>query len=212
MIRQCPVCKKQFDVLYPELRAYHVNRKIYYCTWRCFRRKDDLLMNMLTKEQKEEAVRIAAEGGDQIRYLTECGAKNANATWFNIRKKLEKEDPETYDKIQKAQHNRVNRKYKAKQKAEALQLDGGVNYEVSVDEGLAAEVKCVNEKNRPLTFDGIEIAALRHQDLGEFYYDTKFNSVDWRTPEGDEVSMGPAWWKQMITELPKILKLLGVDA
>ena len=64
---------------------------------------------------------------------------------------------------------------------------------------------------KPLAFDGLEISALRHQDLGEFYFDKKYNTIDWRTPEGDEVSLGPAWWKQMITDLPKIMKLLGVD-
>lgn len=64
---------------------------------------------------------------------------------------------------------------------------------------------------QPLTFAGFEITALRHQDLGEFYYDKKYNSVDWRTLEGDEVSLSPMGWQKMLDDLPKIMKLLGVE-
>jgi hypothetical protein len=64
----------------------------------------------------------------------------------------------------------------------------------------------------PVNYDGLEVAAVRHPDLGEFYYDRKYGSIDWRTPEGDEVSLGQAWWKQMAEDLPKILRVLGVDA
>ena len=81
---------------------------------------------------------------------------------------------------------------------------------VPVEDAETPEEPKVSEV-KPLTFDGMEISALRHQDLGEFYFDKKYNTIDWRTPEGDEVSLGPVWWKQLITDLPKIMKLLGVD-
>ena len=81
---------------------------------------------------------------------------------------------------------------------------------VPVEDAETPEEPKVSEV-KPLTFDGMEISALRHPDLGEFYFDKKYNMIDWRTPEGDEVSLGPVWWKQMITDLPKIMKVLGLD-
>lgn len=55
------------------------------------------------------------------------------------------------------------------------------------------------------------VTAIRVDGLGEFYYDQKYKSIDWRTEGGDEVSMGPAWWMQLVEDLPKILEKLGVD-
>lgn len=59
--------------------------------------------------------------------------------------------------------------------------------------------------------DRCTVSAIRVKDLGEFYYDKKFTSIDWRTPAGDEVSLGPAWWVQLAEDLPFILKKLGVN-
>ena len=56
-----------------------------------------------------------------------------------------------------------------------------------------------------------EISAIRDAELGEFYYDQKFNSIDWRTEEGDEISLPPIGWKNLMQEMPDILKALGVD-
>ena len=56
------------------------------------------------------------------------------------------------------------------------------------------------------------VTAIRVDGLGEFYYDQKHKSIDWRTEGGDEVSLGPAWWMQLVEDLPKILKKLGVEA
>lgn len=54
------------------------------------------------------------------------------------------------------------------------------------------------------------VTAIRVDGLGEFYYDQKYKSIDWRTEGGDEVSMGPAGWMQLVEDLPKILEKLGV--
>ena len=59
--------------------------------------------------------------------------------------------------------------------------------------------------------DRCTTTAIRVEGLGEFYYDRKFKSIDWRTEGGDEVSMGPAWWMQLVEDLPKILEKLGVE-
>ena len=236
MITKCAACGKEFEVLYPELWAYKKYGKIFYCTWKCFRKKENEIMSKLTMEQKEKAVEIGIIGGDPVAYLKECGAANAPAAWYQIKKKLAEADPDKATELEKALHNKANREYKARQKVDKgmpkkLELEAGGNYEISAKEAMdniqdAADEffgKCEEAglkvcgtvesfedyiKNQ---LDAYEIAWIRHQDLGEWYYDKKFNSIDWRTPEGDEVSLPPAWWKQMIDELPRILRLLGVD-
>ena len=172
-----------------------------------------------TDEQKLEAAQIAINGGNPYSFLKGLGAKEPNGVWFNIKKWLEKNHPDVYEKVPKY----INRN------AKKLELEAGGNYEISAKEAMdnikeAADdffdgckkaglsIELAPEEVKPLSYDGLEIAGIRHQDLGEFYYDRKYNSVDWRTPEGDEVSMGPVWWKQMITDLPKILKMLGVES
>ena len=57
-----------------------------------------------------------------------------------------------------------------------------------------------------------EVSAIRVNDLGEFYYDIKFNCIDWRALDGAEVSLTPAGWKHLMEELPAILSTLGVKA
>lgn len=59
--------------------------------------------------------------------------------------------------------------------------------------------------------DRTTVSAIRVDGLGEFYHDKKFNSLDWRTDTGDEVSMAPWSWGQLADDLPRILKRLGVD-
>jgi hypothetical protein len=56
-----------------------------------------------------------------------------------------------------------------------------------------------------------EVTGIRTDNFGEFYFDKKFNSIDWRTEEGDEIGMSPLGWKNLINELPDIMRELGVD-
>ena len=55
-----------------------------------------------------------------------------------------------------------------------------------------------------------KVTGIRTENFGEFYYDQKFNSIDWRTEEGDEISLPPIGWKNLMQEMPDILKALGV--
>ncbi len=54
------------------------------------------------------------------------------------------------------------------------------------------------------------VTAIKYPEIGEFYYDRKYNSIDWRTPEGDEVSMSPTAWKILQHDLKEIMTVLGV--
>ena len=227
MRTKCPVCGKKFDILYSHLWAYNIDRKQFFCSWKCIQKyrqqKEEIKLGKITLEQKKKVIQIALGGGDPVAYLEECGSEKPEVSWANILRNLETKDPEVYEILtRKAKKPKVDKGMPKK-----LELEAGGNYEISAKEAMdniqdAADEffgKCEEaglklEKPaevKPLTFNEFEIAGIRHQDPGEFYYDKKFNSIDWRTPEGDEVSLPPVWWKQIVAELPKILRMLGVD-
>ena len=54
-------------------------------------------------------------------------------------------------------------------------------------------------------------AAIRNDVLGVFYYDKKFNTVDWRHPAGEEISLPPADWFMLERMLNGVLMALGLD-
>ena len=106
MINKCPVCKKEFDVLWPNLWAYKTEKGRYYCSWKCLRAKERKgeekhmgVKKLLTDEQKSHAVWLAISGEDPRPYLEECGSKNPQVTWSMIRTALKETDPETFAKL-----------------------------------------------------------------------------------------------------------------
>ena len=108
-IKTCPVCKKEFSVLYPGLWGYKRGRKpgnfTYYCSWKCLRTLDKkgekkvANRRLLTEEQEDKAVKMAIAGIDPRPFLAECGSKNPNTTWGAVRQRVNEKDPETAAKL-----------------------------------------------------------------------------------------------------------------
>lgn len=90
----------------------------------------------------------------------------------------------------------------AEQEVAALMLQGGVNYQLMVDEAKTPEVAPEFE---------LEVTAVRHKNYGEFYRDHDHNCIDWRTPGGDEMSLSVDAWKKLTRDLPEIIRQLGVE-
>jgi len=222
MIANCPVCGKGFEVLWPHLWAYKRNG-LYVCTWKCLRAGDRKGENNVgapkkfTKEMEEEAVRIALEGRSPLQYLKECGSMNPQQKWYEIKQKVKDADPETFAKLPK----RIQRKDAVKPvetpEGEYSAADAMEGMQDAADEFFGkCEDMCIRTEGRPkitkpVNYDGYDVTAIRHPALGEFYYDRKFNSIDWRTEEGDEVSMAPAMWRELTEQLSKIMEILGVE-
>ena len=206
--RACPVCGNNFSVLYPDLWRYKYNsgKKIFfYCSYSCKREaeKERDEMKKLTLEQKKKAVQIAVDGGNPLGFLEDLGIKNSAEAWSKIKAHLKEFDPDTYAQLPKRLPQR-------EQKAEAPKVV--LVEDPSIAEEYRAEQAEKQKITKPVNYDGLDIAAIRHPELGEFYYDKKFNSIDWRTEGGDEVSMSPMYWKKLIKELPRILTVLGVGS
>jgi hypothetical protein len=90
----------------------------------------------------------------------------------------------------------------AEQEVAALMLQGGVNYQLMVDEARTPEVDPEFE---------LEVTAVRHKNYGEFYRDHDHNCIDWRTPGGDEMSLSVDAWKKLTRDLAWIIRQLGVE-
>lgn len=105
----CPVCKKEFTVLWPHQWSYKRGRKLgqctYYCSWTCLRALDKkgekkvANRRLLTEEQEDKVVKMAIAGEDPRPFLAECGSKNPNTTWSAIRARVNENDPETAAKL-----------------------------------------------------------------------------------------------------------------
>lgn len=112
----CPICGKGIVITWPQLYVYRRGED-YLCSENCTivyetqrtraangfgnKKKEGERKDVaLTQKQREKAVEIAVQGGDQIEYLKkECGAPNPWATWAYLKKKLEKENPVKYNRL-----------------------------------------------------------------------------------------------------------------
>jgi hypothetical protein len=71
--------------------------------------------------------------------------------------------------------------------------------------GLAISAKYSHE---PMEY---ETTAIMVKGLGEFYFDRKFNSIDWRALDGAETSLTPDGWRQLHDAIPDILATLHAN-
>jgi len=104
-----------------------------------------------------------------------------------------------------------------------VKLDGAIRIETpeadnvevvkvpeTVKKGLQETQFKLKKGLRGLNNSDFDVSAIRHPVFGEFYYDQKFGMVDWRTPEGDEISMSPKNWKELYLLIPDVMGILGV--
>ena len=226
MMAICPVCGRMKCIHWPEHWVYR-RGSTFYCGEQCMdtdlyrdmqllnevkrRRKGMTLMSQkITLEMKKKAVEIAISGKSPLPYLKNCGSTAPDKTWYAIKAVLKEKDPETYAKI-------PDFRQKTKTAGEAMEAakdaadeffgkceDMGLN--LGNDE---AKEKPVDRIVGPCHIDKFLITAIKHPDMGEFYYDKKFQKIDWRTDDGDEISMSPNGWQKLLNDLPHVLRILG---
>ena len=102
----CPICKKQFSVLWPGQWAYKRGGRgvwKYLCSWKCLRiydkEGDKTQMTAKLSETSRKAVDLALAGENPLEYLAEQGKKNPSAAWYAIKQTLKLGEPETYEKL-----------------------------------------------------------------------------------------------------------------
>ena len=219
MIKNCPICGKAFDVQWPHLWRYKRD-KFYLCSWKCIRLFDEKGKEAKpvkeTSEKKRvrmnpddmaEAVRLFKIGDSGLdQYLTEHGVTNIGKWKSNARVRFGKPGIT----------------------AATLKVDGPLRIETpeakKVEVVETPELKMgpipkpienidvppLKPGLRGLNNSDFTVSAIKHPQLGEFYYDQKFNSIDWRSPEGEEISLHPAMWKELYMIIPDVMGILGV--
>ena len=212
MMVNCPICGKLTCIHWPEHWVYR-RGSTYYCGENCMdisiirdtkllseigRKRRKVLINMsdtrryLKPAEREEALELCNDRGKQaaVDYLTKIGIPNPEKCLKNLLARFKDTTP-----------------------AATVKVDGPIRIQTKEPERVI--VAAVNEK--PETAGPIKrmkrysVTAIRYPEIGEFYYDQKYNQIDWRTSEGDEVSMDPSGWKLLLQDLPEIFEALGVN-
>ena len=91
-----------------------------------------------------------------------------------------------------------------------LNKDEEKEIDIKVEHTNAKPLRKLKPGLRGLNESDFEVSAIKHPVFGEFYYDQKFGMVDWRTPEGEEVSLSPKNWKELYLIIPDVMGILGV--
>lgn len=189
----------------------------------------------LTLKQKEEVVEIAIKGGDPIEYLKKCGIRNPYASWDWIKQKLPEKNPAKYDELTKAwlgrhpdeawaklpaENGRDGQEAKKEPAevekvdrvppvaAEPLQLQGGVNYQLQVDEMKAAGNRGLPDGEYFVIGKQFRVTGLK-TDFGRFELGRISDKVIYfRAKDDFEISLTIEDWRKMAESLPEILMLL----
>ena len=187
-IRKCAVCKKEFSVLYPDLWRYKkmIDRGWrYYCSWGHMRKEErDKQM------EKQQAKKKTA--GAQKKTVSEKTFESKSGTV-------------TVKQIREAVKDAAEEKQPEEEESVALVYDPSIREEYQREQNAKMKI------TEPLCYDGMEVRSVYVPGLGEFHYDKEYNSLDWTTLAGDGVDLPPVFWKDLIRELPKVGRVLGID-
>lgn len=218
-------------------REYLGRKRYEYTEGKPNEKRRKYMRAKVSDEDKKKAIQVAIDGGDPREFLAGFGVSDPKTMWWKIKWACRDEDPELYAKIPERlprsnawkNHSDIFGEKKGEKKVEnvlgkpkdefekmtTVKVDGGLRIETP--EANRVEVVETPEKTKkpkitaPVSYDGFEVTAIRDGSLGEFYYDRKYESIDWRTVGGDEVSMGPVFWRELYEKLPRIMGVLGVD-
>ena len=214
MITKCPVCGKRFAVTWPKLWAYK-RETAYLCSYNCMRVMDkgDIEMKKkITEDMIREAVRIALDGGEVYPYLLECGSKNPSAHWALIKKNLMKTDPETYEELAKMSGEKKRPQRKPAADVPTVKIDGPIRIETpEANQVTVAEIPEKKPAKKPaMEYRTTGIST----EMGEFRYFRRSGYIDW-DPVSDlstTVSLNVDEWRQLIRDMPEVMRILGVEA
>ena len=155
--------------------------------------------------------------------LISKGYKDGPSAYMYIKEWCRKYAPDLYEKMKPEQKPKGNMTRIATREKPATAGDAmiaakdiaDVFFGKCEDMGLnlgkeeAPTLKPVEKIVGPCHIEKFLITAIKHPELGEFYYDKKFQKVDWRTDDGDEISMSPNGWQKLLNDLPHVLRILG---
>lgn len=187
------------------LQREELGRKL----WQIEDGKGEMVMANITPEQREEAINIAMAGSDPIAYLKECGSANPGVAWHNIKRCLEKDEPERFCQLMdKSAEPKIDLTIRSEDLAEKPKKEKKPRKIQAED--VSKKPEPVMAEAGTVFFESLAVSALRDDTVGEFYFDTKYMTLDWRAPDGTEVSLTAKTWHQVLEKLPAVMKILGI--
>ena len=220
MIENCPVCGNGFEILWLHLWAYKRNGQ-YICSWKCLRENEKRTgvnemsgKSKVPDEAKKKAIQAALYGKDPYEPLRPY-TSNPKSMWTYIKMMVKQKDPELYAKIPDLR----DRKKPKQEEPKATLADAMAGMQEATDTFFSACEKMglktivdndveakLPEKKLEKRVTGIMV------EIGDFHYYPKTGYVDW-TPVGhtDTVSLLDDEWRQVVEDLPKVLRELGVS-
>lgn len=210
MSERCPICGKEFEVLWPSLWSYKRNNQPI-CSWKCLRTfdKGETDMNkpkqngqMITCRQLVEAMEA---GADPMEWLKEQGYTNPAHAYQNLRNAAKAKDPELFARFP----------VKKKTREPAEEPEPMKRGDTISAEEVCPPIRAEEPKKQELSLEealeiteGYKTTAIKKTGIGEFYLDERHGRIDWRNENGDEVSMFPDEWRKLAKEIPKMLRIL----
>ena len=208
MMKVCPICGRNRVIFWPEFWVYR-RGSTYYCSANCMdisiirdtkllneigRKRRKVLINMsdtrryLKPAEREEALELCNDRGKQaaVDYLTKIGIPNPEKCLKNLLSRFKDTTP-----------------------AATVKVDGPIRIQTKEPEKIEV-IEPENPTRVIRKMFGFEVSAIRDDVMGEFYYDIKYNRIDWRSPDGTEVSLSPTAWKEFSEKIPAVLNALGV--
>ena len=208
MMKVCPICGRNRVIFWPEFWVYR-RGSTYYCSANCMdisiirdtkllneigrkRRKELIDMSdtrrYIKPEERNEALELYNDIGKQtaVDYLTKIGIPNPEKCLKNLLARFKDTTP-----------------------AATVKVDGPIRIQTKEPEKIEV-IEPENPTRVIRKMFGFEVSAIRDDVMGEFYYDIKYNRIDWRSPDGTEVSLSPTVWKSFSEKIPAVLNALGV--
>jgi len=198
------------------LQREELGRKL----WEIQDGKGEKIMANITPEQREEAICIAMDGKSPLPYLKECGCVNPGVAWHNIKRFMEKDEPERFAQLMEASEHVTATKVMDKSAEPKIDLTirseelaektkkAKKDRKIRVEDLTLAEDRAAI--SAPVFCETLQVSAVRDEQIGEFYYDLKYRTMNWRAPDGTEVSLLPETWHQVAEKLPEVMKILGI--
>lgn len=213
----CPICGKRFGVLHPDLWVFKKQkdgRTVYFCRYTCYRtdEKKEEEMNKAEMDKRDLILTVLDNvevGHSAKETLKDAGYVNARSGWGCLRKWARKNAPDLVDRMvkvlieptKKAEYSKVDTVPTVeKQNAEPLELKGGVNYELKVDE----------EQKKPRR--GFRVTAVE-TSLGNFsIVGSAAGAIQWDSDEQhDYIILSREKWMGLAEIIPELLNVLEAE-
>ena len=228
----CPECGKRHVVMWPDLDPFRRGSQ-FYCSHGCWkisllrdmktikdiarkRRKGRLNLNTkITNDMRMKAAEMAINGESPLAYLRECGSKNPSASWQYIRSVLERKNPEIYAKLPDRLPKTAGEERQAETpETPTITIDAKKINLVETPEGEYVEsVKLPVPPVQPeITKPDLNYRIRSVEtDLGVYSADSEYFEFKSKRNKNDAIEMELDDFIRLAEELPKVMRILGVQ-